>query len=219
MEIEQNKEETPIYNTWIKSIPDILLVIGYVLLTITSFEHLWKSSVNPLTSIRNVLFIMGFGCIGYGHYLITTTEVGLHNTDGYYQQMNLKNSDIFDIIRFGNVSVVFYAIISIIQSYMNIEPKSDIVIVQNKLSTKHYLFGLPIDAYGTLMSHGLLMYAIFNDTMMNVSLPFYILSIIMLYNAYHTSYDISGVIQKMSVIGSSSLAIGYAGILINKIIK
>jgi hypothetical protein len=94
MEIETEKKEEPIHTTWINHIPDKLLVIGYIFLTIASLHHLWKSSVNPLTSIRNVLFIMGFGCIGYAHYLITTNEVELHNTDGYYQQMNLKNSDI-----------------------------------------------------------------------------------------------------------------------------
>lgn len=219
MEIEQNQKEESTYTTWIKRLPDKLLVIGYVLLTITSLEHLWKSSVNPFTTIRNVLFIMGFGCIGYGHYQLVMQKHGLGDMTGYYQQMNIQFPDIFDIVRFGNVSVVFYAILSIIQSYMNIEPKSDIVIVQNESSTKRHLFGLPIDAYGTLLSHTLLTYAILNDTTMDVSLPFYILSMIMLYNAYHISYDVSKTINKIGLIGSASLAIGYTGISIHKLIK
>ena len=219
MESEKEKKEESTYTTWIKRLPDKLLVIGYVLLTITSLEHLWKSSVNSFTTIRNILFIMGFGSIGYAHYQIITQQHKFDDVTSYYEQINLNSPHIFDIVRFGNVSVVFYAILSIIQSYMNIEPKSDIVIVQNESSTKRYLFGLPIDAYGTLISHVLLMYAIFIDTMMDVSLPFYILSMIMLYNAYHKSYDIPGVMQKMTVIGSASLAIGYTGISIHKLIK
>ena len=219
MESEKEKKEESTYTTWIKRLPDKLLVIGYVLLTITSLEHLWKSSVNSFTTIRNILFIMGFGSIGYAHYQIITQQHKFDDVTGYYEQINLNSPHIFDIVRFGNVSVVFYAILSIIQSYVNIEPKLDTIIIQKEILTKHYLFGLPIDAYGTLLSHTLLTYAILNDTTMDVSLPFYILSMIMLYNAYHISYDVSKTINKIGLIGSASLAIGYTGILIHKLIK
>lgn len=202
----------------VEQIPDILITMGYLCLTITSISFLWKTSINPLVSIRNISFISGVACIGYAHYILLERNDNL-SLNGYFSELNNNNSDIVSILKFGNLSILFYATISIIQKIVSNAPDFDVAIIQENILSKHKIFGIPIDAYGMLIVHGLLIYAMYVNTAMDVSLPFHLMIFIMLYNTYHTYYDNSSMMKKITIFGSAILAIGYAGLILTNFVK
>jgi hypothetical protein len=202
----------------VEQIPDILIIMGYLCLTITSISFLWKTSINPLVSIRNISFISGVACIGYAHYILLERNDSL-SLDGYFSELNNNNPDIVSILKFGNLSILFYAIISITQKIVSNAPDFDVAIIQENILSKHKIFGIPIDAYGMLIVHGLLIYAIYVNTAMDVSLPFNLMIFIMLYNTYHTYYDNSSMMKKITIFGSTILAIGYSGLILTNFVK
>jgi hypothetical protein len=214
-----NMNEThPEKKLLVEKIPDIIIAIGYLCLTIASISFLWKTSINPIISIRNISFIIGFACVAYAHYIIVESNHSL-SLDGYFSELNNNNSDVLSILKFGNLSILLYATISIIHKIVSNAPDFDVSVIQENILSKHKILGIPIDAYGMLIVHGLLIYAIYVDTAMNVSLPFHIMIAIMLYNTYHTYYDNSSMIKKISLFGSSSIAIGYAGVILINLFK
>lgn len=206
-----------LYTDLLDNVSDVLLSLGYLFLAITSISYLWKTSGNPFTSMRNASFALGFGAIAYAHYILRSQNYTIQ-AKGYYNEINESDPHISEIIKFGNVSILCYAIISIIQTFLSMEPDLDTAFVQKKILSKHAFLNVPIDAYGTFLSHILLVYAIFIDKDTNVSAPFFLLVLVMMYNTYHASYEGSSIMKNISMFGNIFIIIGYAIILGRNII-
>ena len=191
----------------VEQLSNVLLTFGYAGLAIVSISYLWKTSVNPFTSIRNASFIIGFCAIAYSHYVISMDQHPI-SPIGYFNTINMIHPHLIEIIKYGNIAILLYAITSIIHVFSGVETM-DVAFIEKSILSKHTFLKQPIHVYGLILVHGMLAYAVFKKQIANVSLSFYIMVLLMIYNIYHRTYEHPSIMNNVGILSGLCIAVGY----------